>query len=72
MMDPRVTMAGLLLSADVPPMKPTRSTKGWRTSEPPVDPIRNESNRVGRNDPCPCESGKKFKKCCLYEKDGAE
>lgn len=21
--------------------------------------------RTGRNDPCPCESGKKFKKCCL-------
>ncbi len=25
--------------------------------------IRDE--RVGRNDPCPCGSGKKFKKCCL-------
>ncbi|MGH9768278.1 MAG: SEC-C metal-binding domain-containing protein [Blastocatellia bacterium] len=25
---------------------------------------------VGRNDPCPCGSGKKYKKCCL-EKDGA-
>jgi len=22
--------------------------------------------RVGRNDPCPCNSGKKFKKCCLF------
>jgi uncharacterized protein YchJ len=22
---------------------------------------------VGRNDPCPCGSGKKFKKCCLME-----
>lgn len=21
--------------------------------------------KVGRNDPCPCDSGKKFKKCCL-------
>ena len=21
---------------------------------------------VGRNDPCPCGSGKKFKKCCLH------
>jgi hypothetical protein len=26
-------------------------------------PIRNE-NKVGRNDPCPCGSGKKYKKCC--------
>ncbi len=22
------------------------------------------STKVGRNDPCPCGSGKKFKKCC--------
>jgi hypothetical protein len=26
-------------------------------------PIRND-NKVGRNDPCPCGSGKKYKKCC--------
>ncbi|WP_366923806.1 preprotein translocase subunit SecA [Metallumcola ferriviriculae] len=26
-------------------------------------PVRNE-NKVGRNDPCPCGSGKKYKKCC--------
>ena len=29
-----------------------------------VDPIRNSSPKVGRNDPCPCGSGKKYKKCC--------
>ena len=23
--------------------------------------------RIGRNDPCPCESGKKFKKCCMWK-----
>ena len=23
------------------------------------------SKKVGRNDPCPCGSGKKYKKCCL-------
>src|SRR5690606_1784066 len=26
-------------------------------------PIRRTAPRVGRNDPCPCGSGKKFKKC---------
>jgi len=26
--------------------------------------VRNEGPKVGRNDPCPCGSGKKFKKCC--------
>lgn len=29
-------------------------------------PITNEFKTVGRNDPCPCGSGKKFKKCCLH------
>ena len=24
--------------------------------------------KVGRNDPCPCQSGKKFKKCCRLER----
>ena len=27
-------------------------------------PIKHEGNRVGRNDPCECGSGKKYKKCC--------
>jgi len=29
------------------------------------EPIRNRSQRVGRNDPCPCGSGKKYKNCCM-------
>jgi preprotein translocase subunit SecA len=29
----------------------------------PLEPIRNRGQRVGRNDPCPCGSGKKFKNC---------
>ena len=29
------------------------------------EPLRNPNRDVGRNDPCPCGSGKKFKKCCL-------
>ena len=26
--------------------------------------VRNEEVKVGRNEPCPCGSGKKYKKCC--------
>lgn len=26
--------------------------------------IHNENRKVGRNDPCPCGSGKKYKQCC--------
>ena len=29
-----------------------------------LEPIRNLGQKVGRNDPCPCGSGKKFKNCC--------
>jgi hypothetical protein len=31
----------------------------------PTQPIVNTEPKVGRNDPCPCGSGKKYKKCCL-------
>ena len=31
----------------------------------PQAPITNPFRRVGRNDPCPCGSGRKAKKCCL-------
>jgi hypothetical protein len=31
---------------------------------PPAVPIRVEP-KIGRNDPCPCGSGKKYKKCCM-------
>ena len=30
-----------------------------------VEPIRNREEKVGRNDPCPCGSGKKYKSCCM-------
>jgi hypothetical protein len=31
----------------------------------PPEPVINPYRHVGRNDPCPCGSGKKFKRCCL-------
>ena len=30
-----------------------------------LEPIRNREEKVGRNEPCPCGSGKKYKNCCL-------
>lgn len=30
----------------------------------PVETIRHETPRPGRNSPCPCGSGRKYKKCC--------
>jgi preprotein translocase subunit SecA len=34
-------------------------------AEKKLEPIRNMGPRVGRNDPCPCGSGKKYKQCCM-------
>jgi yecA family protein len=31
----------------------------------PATPYVRETPKIGRNDPCPCGSGKKYKKCCL-------
>ncbi|QHI68166.1 preprotein translocase subunit SecA [Tichowtungia aerotolerans] len=31
---------------------------------PAAGPMRADGSKVGRNDPCPCGSGKKYKKCC--------
>jgi preprotein translocase subunit SecA len=30
-----------------------------------LEPIRNREHKVGRNEPCPCGSGKKYKQCCM-------
>ena len=65
--DPYGTLAyafgkgGSKKSADVPQAKPTT---------PPASPLplprpSQGKEKVGRNDPCPCGSGKKFKNCCM-------
>jgi uncharacterized protein DUF1186/SEC-C motif-containing protein len=40
---------------------PDERVSDWIPDTPAHNPFRD----VGRNDPCPCGSGKKFKKCCL-------
>ncbi len=30
-----------------------------------AEPIRRPGSKLGRNDPCPCGSGKKYKRCCM-------
>ncbi len=43
-----------------------RGAEGWRFVDGRVIPetFRRPTPKVGRNDPCPCGSGKKFKFCC--------
>ena len=31
---------------------------------PPIIPVTERAPKIGRNEPCPCGSGKKYKKCC--------
>jgi len=40
-----------------------RSGRAAHHAAPPTEPIVNRAPKLGRNDPCWCGSGKKFKKC---------
>ena len=53
--------------------KSMKHTAGGRPGQwSPNAPAVNRFKGVGRNDPCPCGSGKKFKKCCLNSARGTD
>ncbi len=44
-----------------------KEADGWKFEDGdfvPEKPTVREEPKIGRNDPCPCGSGKKYKKCC--------
>ncbi|MBR1920421.1 MAG: YchJ family protein [Kiritimatiellae bacterium] len=44
-----------------------READGWKFSDGEIvgeKPVVREEPKIGRNDPCPCGSGRKYKKCC--------
>ena len=43
--------------------KPIVMSHGAEEVEEKTQPMKRESKKIGRNDPCPCGSGKKYKKC---------
>lgn len=47
--------------------KPAEVLDGGRLFPARVETFKREAPKVGRNDPCPCGSGRKFKKCCGKE-----
>ena len=51
---------GQPVGAPPPGMEPPQAPQ-------PIAPVRNDAPKVGRNDPCPCGSGRKHKKCCGSE-----
>ena len=59
-------------------LKPTQEVKRQRVAketgtgaavnaEVKKQPVRKAATKVGPNDPCPCGSGKKYKKCCMQK-----
>jgi SWIM/SEC-C metal-binding protein len=61
------TMRGWQCIAEVEPDEPEDISDFERLMYP-VTPAR--SAKVGRNEPCPCGSGKKFKRCCADGEEG--
>jgi len=55
-------------AAPVPAAQPRwREMHGANGQAAPGEPRVMSGTKVGRNDPCPCGSGKKYKKCCLLK-----
>jgi len=46
------------------PQRPRIMIESGSQGPAPKQPVRNQGKKVGRNDPCPCGSGKKYKFCC--------
>lgn len=45
--------------------KPVSTNNISTTVNKDESPVLTKQRKIGRNDPCPCGSGKKFKKCCM-------
>ena len=48
----------------VPKITNLQTSGGSNEDTPKRQPVVNKEKKVGRNDPCPCGSGKKYKNCC--------
>ena len=53
---------GFIYTIGLEPEKPENLSELNRLLNPPE--TRKHENKIGRNEPCPCGSGKKYKKCC--------
>ena len=65
----RKTIEEMLEAAHLPPLDALSDADGARVSTGFT--VRHETPSVGRNDPCPCGSGKKYKKCHALTEDAA-
>jgi preprotein translocase subunit SecA len=51
----------------MPESEQEKASAGHQSSGKKAEPIRNRGAKVGRNEPCPCGSGKKYKNCCMRQ-----
>jgi preprotein translocase subunit SecA len=61
--EPVSAFAGATRSAVAAPPAPNRQPPRVGGDDAVVKTVRRDQPKVGRNDPCPCGSGKKYKKC---------
>ena len=52
------------------PSRKPQKPKSYPTYSTPTARPASSAPKIGRNDPCPCGSGKKYKKCCLEKANG--
>ena len=69
----RAFLVRLAPKQEVKREKVAKETGTGAATNTPVkkQPVRKEK-KVGPNDPCPCGSGKKYKKCCMHKERAAE
>ncbi|MCH4153191.1 MAG: preprotein translocase subunit SecA [Mageeibacillus sp.] len=58
----RVTSEGH--ASEVTARSVSKPIEGTAANSAPAQPVRRDPDKVGRNDLCPCGSGKKYKDCC--------
>ena len=60
----RRAAAANLARSGPPKATPTAPRRAAQAPQGPPPTVQRTGDKVGRNDPCPCGSGKKYKKCC--------
>ena len=54
----------VVVRTEAPPKREQVAKPAESVPDGSAPPAARRSDKVGRNDPCPCGSGKKYKKCC--------
>jgi len=65
-------LSGELVSSGVRSQQAAAIANSQRSPDKKREPLRNLAKKVGRNDPCPCGSGKKFKACCMRKQSRSD